>query len=162
MTTIIMLSKQGKNRGKYTTSVSDEDADLQNEFWRISARKYVANRMLGYLHRVIMERVLGRPLEKGEMVDHISGDSLDNRRENLRLATHAENMRNRKAGKNNMAGLKGAYYVKQIGRYRSQIMVNRKNVYLGYFDTAEEAHEAYKKAAAEFHKEFANSGEISA
>ncbi len=153
----IPLSKRGKNRGKHVAIVDDEDKDLLSEYWRFSANKYAANRVLGYMHRVILGRILPQPLADGVKVDHINGNGLDNRRENLRVASHSQNLHNRGANKNNPTGLKGAY-LRRDGKYFSSIMVNRKNIYLGSFDTKEEAHEAYCKAADELHKDFANHG----
>lgn len=121
----IPLSKQGKNKGLRIAIISDDDEILSKKHWRFSANKYAASKD-AYLHRAVMERILCRKLLKSEKVDHINGNGLDNRRENLRLATHAQNLHNRGANKNNPTGLKGAYYVAQINRYRSQIMVNRK------------------------------------
>ena len=55
---------------------------------------------------IILSRLLMNPIED-EVVDHINGDRLDNRKENLRVCTQAENLRNRKMNKNNSAGFKG-------------------------------------------------------
>lgn len=88
-------------------------------------------------------------------VDHINTDSTDNRWSNLRPATHTENNRNKdfrsytKAGK---SGLIGASFHKGSGRWRATI----RHKCIGYFQTAEEAHEAYKKAAIEMYGEFAH------
>ena len=79
------------------------------------------------MHRVIMEMVFGRPLAKGEQVDHINHDTLDNRRENLRLATHAENCRNRGVYKNNKLGVKGVFWYKRDGVWRAQVMADGKS-----------------------------------
>jgi len=92
------------------------------------------------------------------MIDHINNDPSDNRINNLRLATYQQNGWNRKSNKNNFCGLKGAHFHKSTGMFRSRIMVNGKEHHLGDFLTAIEAHEAYCKAAAELHGEFANFG----
>jgi hypothetical protein len=88
-------------------------------------------------------------------VDHINGVRDDNRWTNLRLATRAENLRNMKA-KTNKTGLKGVYL--NAGRYTARIRHNYTSHYLGRFDTPEEAHAAYRKAADALHGEFANPG----
>lgn len=90
-----------------------------------------------------------------ETVDHANGVRSDNRFENLRAATQSENIANRGPNRNNKVGLKG---VSRFGnRYRAQITANRKHMYLGLFDTAEEAHEAYCAASAKHFGGFARS-----
>lgn len=90
-------------------------------------------------------------------VDHINSDRADNRLSNLRLASIAENVRN---GRARRAGLKGATKLKN-GKWRAQIMVNRRNIYLGDHATEEAAAAAYDRAARRHHGEFARTnGEV--
>lgn len=88
-------------------------------------------------------------------IDHINGNKLDNRICNLRLCTHAENMRNRKINTNSSSGLKGVSFDKSKNRWRAVIKFQNKSITIGRFDTPELAHLAYCKAAAELHGEFA-------
>lgn len=111
------------------------------------------NRMTYRLHRLIMERILCRPLLPTEQVDHINGDGLDNRRCNLRLATPQQNQGNSRKRSNNRSGFKGVWL--HGNKYQAQIGVNYHTQYLGTFDTPEAAHEAYCKAAHELFGEFA-------
>ena len=103
------------------------------------------------MHRLLM----GNPV--GMIVDHINGNSLDNRKVNLRICNNTENVRNQKVSKNNTTGYKGVMLVKgTVGRwYRSRIFVNRKAINLGYHPTAEQAAHAYNEAAKEYHGAFA-------
>lgn len=110
------------------------------------------------MHRIILGRILDRELQSKEKTDHINGDRLDNRRCNLRLATHAENMQNCRLRNDNTSGYKGVSWDTSKNKWIAQIMVNKKNKYLGRFDTPEEGHEAYKKAALLYYGEFANDG----
>ena len=105
-----------------------------------------------YAHRLAFLYMTGEFPPKE--VDHINGDKGDNRWCNLRLANHAENIRNSGVRPNNKLGLKGVYRSLN-GRYRARIKTNGKTTHLGYFDTPEEAHEAYKEAAQELHGDFA-------
>ncbi|MGP9790679.1 hypothetical protein [Roseinatronobacter sp. NSM] len=67
----------------------------------------------------------------------------------------SQNQHNSPKSKNNTSGLKGAYFRKDTGKWFSAIMVNRKSYRLGQYETAEEAHDAYRKAAIRLHGEFA-------
>lgn len=88
-------------------------------------------------------------------VDHINLDRADNRWTNLRAASRSENLGNIGARSDNKSGLKGAYYSKRLRKWQSFIQIQGKHDYLGLFATAEEAHAAYAKAAAERFGEFA-------
>ena len=84
------------------------------------------------------------------LVDHINGNSLDNRIENLRLATDKENSKNRKKGSNNTTGFKGVYE-KKDGSFDARIYANKEYKYLGSFKTKELAANAYKEASKKYH-----------
>jgi hypothetical protein len=97
----------------------------------------------------------GEPPAK--LIDHKDRDKGNDRIENLRLATHSENARNRKGTSLSTTGLKGAARFnspKNAKKFRSTITIDGKRIHLGQFATAEEAHEAYSKKVAELHGEF--------
>lgn len=105
------------------------------------------------LHRVIWAMTKGAwPVL---WIDHANGDPLDNRIENLREATPAQNNYNRAIQHNSKSGFKGVYKRKDTQRYQACIRVNKKPIVLGYFRSAEEASEAYQAAALKYHGEFA-------
>lgn len=91
--------------------------------------------------------VAGRPPE-GFETDHINGNTLDCRRENLRNVTRSENRRNRKGSQGGPPFL-GVTWAKDRGKYQAQIKHKGKTIYLGRYDTAEEANEARLKAEKE-------------
>lgn len=91
-------------------------------------------------------------------IDHRDGNPSNNRWNNLRAATRAENSANCKRPVTNKTGFKGVHI--HQGRYRARLSVNNKTVSIGMFSTAEAAHEAYKKAALRQYGEFANFGDV--
>jgi len=101
------------------------------------------------LHRLLMDP------PKGMMIDHINHNGLDNRRENLRICTRAENGRNRGKQKNNTSGYKGVYWAKSNKRWRAQIKKDNKLIHIGMFDILEEAARAYDAKAKELFGEYA-------
>lgn len=102
-----------------------------------------------YMHRVI----LGTP--DGKKTDHVNENKLDNRKENLRVCSVAENHWNKGAHKDSKSGLKGVFFHKRTGKFEAQIMALGKRYHLGYFFKKEEAAIAYNQAAMELHREFA-------
>lgn len=103
------------------------------------------------LHRVIM----GMSTKNNLYVDHINGNTLDNRKSNLRVCSRNENARNKKTQSNNVSGYKGVCYRKDKGIYQARIWLNGTNRHLGFFINPEDAHNAYCVAAAEHFGEFA-------
>lgn len=85
-------------------------------------------------------------------IDHINGIRTDNRIENLRIASRSDNCRNRRAA---LAGRLKGTTKRPRGRWKAQICVDRKKISLGTFNTAEQAHAAYCRAATQFFGEFA-------
>jgi hypothetical protein len=86
-----------------------------------------------------------------KQIDHINGDKTDNRIDNLREATHAQNQQNKGKAQNNTSGYTGVTFDKAKNKWKAAIYKDRKRYHLGYYDTPEEAHAAYLKAKAEFH-----------
>lgn len=101
------------------------------------------------MHRLIMSAA------PGVLVDHIDGDGLNNRRRNLRLASRAENARNKPAHRNNKLGVKGVHWNERDRRFVALIMHEGKVHRLGSFRWIEDANAAYQKAARELHGAFA-------
>ena len=120
--------------------------------WHSASSGYIAAIFKGkatLLHRLITEA------QKGQSVDHINGNTLDNRRNNLRLCTHQQNMCNMKKPKTNTSGYKGVYWHKGANCYISSVKENYKNHYLGCFKNKVDAAQTYDSAAIKYHGEFA-------
>lgn len=118
------------------------------------------------LHRVIMEWILGRKLEPSEFVDHINGDTLNNTRENLRVATRLQNIHNttKKMRPGSTSQYKGVRLIR-TGKYRNKpwavrIKHDGKEISVGYFETEREAALAYNAAAKKYFGEFARLNQI--
>ncbi len=89
------------------------------------------------------------------VVDHRNCDSLDNRRDNLRIVTQAENMRNRRKRKNTSSRYIGVWFDKKRNKWTAQIRYNGKKIWLGRFDSEIDAARAYDAAVRKYHIEFA-------
>lgn len=139
------------------TVVDDEDYPFISQWnWRLSDNGYAIRHVShqGKKYVIRMHRVLaGAP--EGAQVDHVNGDRLDNRRANLRLATNRENSCNRNRRRKVLVRLKGVYQTRSGNRWYSRIRVSGRAIYLGTFDSKEDAARAYDKAAKMHHGRFA-------
>ena len=104
--------------------------------------------------KLLMHKIINKT-PKGYHTDHINGNMLDNRKENLRTCTASENIMNSKVSKNNKVGYKGVYWRKDINRWRAKIVFNRKNIHIGHFDNPHDAAKAYNRKATELFGEYA-------
>lgn len=145
----------------YSAIVDDIDYNYLNQ-WKWHA--LVASHNLTYavrkpdkhirMQRVIVERKNGHPIPQGMVVDHINRQSLDNRRSNLRLGTRGQNNCNRgKCRKKTSSRFKGTHRFRK--KWQAAISVNGKNIYLGLFESEEDAAHRYDQAAKEYYGEFA-------
>ena len=139
---------QGKS-----TIVDDEDYEMLVEssgWWAVNLNGNYYAQGYKYGKNIYMHRYLLKPPE-GMQVDHKNRNGLDNRRDNLRLATHGQNLANSKT--HSMSGFKGVE--KNKYRFYAQISIDGKCKKLGGYDTPEEAARAYDVAALEQFGEFA-------
>jgi len=105
----------------------------------------------GHRKGLLMHRIIVQP-KAGQVVDHVNGNGLDNRRLNLRCCQQEENERNRHSvcGSSRFKGVS-----RHTGRWRAVITTGNKKKHLGYFCSEEKAAEAYDRAALVKHGEFA-------
>jgi len=148
--------------------VDDEDFEYLNQWkWhcKINGNNFYAVRSIKYTNgkydkKIVMHRFLLNVSNSRLHVDHVNNDSLDNRKINLRICTHDENLRNRKINLNNTSGYKGVYWHKIGKKWTSVIGINKKIIYLGLFINPIDAARAYNAAALKYHGEFANLNKI--
>lgn len=140
------------------TLVDDEDFEYLSQYsWIKHARGYVirrANRTtMIWMHREIK----GLPSDDKRMIDHINGNRLDNRRENLRIATKSQNCHNQGIQRTSTSGYKGVTWHsgRRVNKWIAQISLNGRRIYLGCFDDIHVAAHEYNKAAIKYHGEFA-------
>jgi hypothetical protein len=141
--------------GVLTWKVKKGRANIGDTAW-VSSHGYkmlTFNREQYQEHRLIWAWHYG---DVPDYLDHIDGDFTNNRVENLRPATHQQNMCNRKMPSHNKTGVKGVYM--ERGKFRGYIAVGRDKRFFGPFHSLDEAAKSVAAARAEMHKEFANHG----
>lgn len=137
-------------RGRYALVDSADYSRLVHLSWHLSNGGCAESQFRGthkaiYMHRLIMDA------PPGVEVDHINGDQLDNRRENLRLVTHSQNQQNRRgATRKSRSGIRGVWWHGLTGKYAAGVRVKGKHIHLGLFGTAEEADRAARAGRRQY------------
>jgi len=121
--------------------------------WNPETNSFYARR--GFKPPIHMSHAILHCIGHKQPVDHENHDTLDNRKRNLRKCTYKKNAANRRMHINNVSGLKGVCWHKGHRKWSAQIMIHGKRKYLGFFQSAKEAAQAYDRAAREYFKEFA-------
>lgn len=141
--------------------VDDEDFEaLSKHTWHYDngyARRDIQEN--GVVQLVYMHRVLAKP-SAGQFVDHINLHRCDNRKQNLRVCTKADNNRHVARRRDNASGYKGVDFNKQSRKWRANIRYNGRKQYIGAFDSAVEAAVAYRRRAKELFGKYAYSEEV--
>lgn len=139
-------------KGLFCTIDEEDFSRLSKHSWCASytgfgwyARAKIKGKMV-YMHRVIMNA------KKNQIVDHINGDTLDNRKENLRFVTASQNIQN-SMGYKGSSKYKGVHYDRN--KWRADIQKDKKRIRIGRYDSEIEAARAYDQKAIELFGEFA-------
>jgi hypothetical protein len=143
--------------GRATAIVDDEDFEILSKYsWHLGARGYAcrAVRTGKKTTQILMHREIMN-IPAGMETDHINRNKIDNRKSNLRICTRTQNEQNKPGKVYNTSGYKGVCWHKGFGKWTARIRVDKKQINLGSFLTAEEAAHVYDKAARKHHGEFA-------
>lgn len=169
------LEKYGKNNKKYNTydltgkygigytSKGEEfyfdleDYDKIKDYcWLINSYGYVVTSEAGNNKKKILMHRLITNCQNEFDIDHKYGKETrnDNRKSNLRIATESQNMMNRNLSTRNKSGVVGVSWTTVYNKWLANIMLNGKNIHLGYFDKFEDAVQARKEAEDKYFGEF--------
>lgn len=131
-------------------AVDDRDFEVVSQYtWRLKNGYAASGSKPLYMHRLIM-----RTPEEME-TDHADMNRLNNCRSNLRIVSRVQNIMNRGAQSNNKSGAKGVIWGKTNKKWKAQIGCMGRKIFIGYFDTVEDASDAYMQAALKYHGNFA-------
>jgi len=158
-----MVEKIELTRGLFAT-VSDEDYEELSKYkWGVLSSKgiFYATRWGktedGKRFHILMHSVI---LHGAKMTDHINGNTLDNRRENLRECTPSQNQANKHKRNAFTSRYKGVAFYEKYGCWRAQICKNRKVMHIGYFVSEAEAARKYDEKAKELFGEYAHLNDV--
>lgn len=126
--------------------------NLNDKYYRIgiNGKNHSTHRLIFLYHHGFLP----------DFLDHIDGDKQNNKIENLRPASRAQNGMNRESYKNSSSKYKGVYWRKDNNKWQAHIRINNKPKYLGYFTVEEDAAIAYNIAAIKYYGEYARLNEM--
>ena len=158
MKPIYLKGKHGSKAGNWAF-VSDEDYVLVMKYRWVASLDPKSKKIYGRTESLPRTRmhvlIMNTKGNNSIVVDHIDGDSLNNQRENLRIATITQNNQNVAKRKNASSKYKGVIWSKQHNKWRVRITLNKKTISFGLYDSEEEAAKVYDLRAKEYFKEFA-------
>ena len=146
--------------------VDDSDFEYLNQFkWHVNKqgntyyvirykRTLLKKRVYESMHRLIMKP------DKGFVIDHLDGNGLNNQRNNIRICTVSQNSMNRNKTVKNKSGFKGVIWWERNSTWKAEIRLNKKKIYLGYYENIIDAAKAYNDGAIKYHGEFAKLNKI--
>lgn len=155
--------------GEYTIINGDIIVDTEDVDFIKSLNRYVGKNSSGYpiifvnndwffIHRLLMNLPQRYDKETKIIVDHINGDRLNCRKQNMRICHKEKNPINCKIYKNNTSGVKGVSWMKKLLKYQASIHVNGRSIYLGVYSDINDAIIAREIAEEKYFGEFNRGG----
>lgn len=146
----------------YSAIVDKDDYDELSKYkWNARVHRgglvyavRTSRRIAGKQYSIAMHRVVLKA-RAGVIIDHINGNSLDNRKKNLRICSHKENCRNMRARSSGTSRYRGVSWNSECRKWCAQIVVDGKRLYLGLFEKELAAAKAYDSAAKKHFGAFA-------
>lgn len=139
------------NNGDISGELIVDNIDLKTILsmkWSKAQTGYAMSCNNGLCHRIILCP------NDNQVVDHINNNKLDNRRQNLRIVSTTENLRNKKKTVANKSGIVGVSYKNDKNQWKSYLTVNYKQIHLGYFDLFEDAVKARLNGELSYFKQY--------
>lgn len=150
---IILKNKQKEEVARALIDIEDVEKVKEIKWCLITNDGYVKGG-IGAKEEILLHRFLFKS-NNNELIDHINGNKLDNRKCNLRIVDYSKNAMNSKTPSNNTSGIKGVYWDKRSNKWEAAIQINMKKKSLGYFKNKEDAIKARKEAEKELFGEYA-------
>lgn len=154
--------KKGSKISGYSI-VDDEDYEtLSKHNWYFCTRYVVRNVFMdaNKSKKIMMHREVMKTPD-GMFTDHINGNSLDNRKQNLRICSLSQNQQNKKKSPINTSGYKGVTWNKKAKKWQAQIGLDYKLIYIGLFSSKIDAAKAYDVKSEELHGKFSLNNNLS-
>lgn len=150
------MKKIKLTKGQYALVDDDDYGELNKYKWYCTSEGYAMRRdnkknkfKVLSMHRVLMKA------RKGQQIDHINNNTVDNQRQNLRKATRTQNQGNQKMHKNNTSGYKGVCWHKTLKYWVAQLHTKKGKHYSVFCKTKEEAAKKYNEMATKYFGEYA-------
>lgn len=152
------MKKIELTKGKFAIVDKEDYDELIKNSWFVNGGRTntYASRASGKDAVMMHRQIMGIHKSDNRQVDHINHDGLDNRKENLRVCTRSENLRNKRLYKGSKSRYIGVDYKKDRGRWRARLTVGGRVIEGGTFKTEEEAGRKRDAMAIEHHGNFAN------
>lgn len=156
-----IIEIEGTINGKIIVDKEDYSKMIKYK-WYIVDKKYPTCKAYDYKNKkvILMSKMVTGYYDGELLIDHINGNTLDNRRENLRLLTHKDNMKNRRLHSNSSSGVSGVHYIKKKMLWEARISNNNYSFCLGFYKNKEDAIKSRLEAESFFFGELSRNSEL--